>query len=176
VSPPPGFAPLQQQERSNPSGNRITRKRGDYFRKLKRERELTKVLSYNPPPQEFSRRTRSMIHRVYYRTLPCLFARLTWYKDRQILQAVEEAYYYWLVSSYYSRPRASKPARLGQHVRMTNPLDRYYLVRQQDKCPDDLDSSIRNSLTALRSLEDKVDLNPSLLEATASAQQVGKVA
>jgi len=73
-----------------------------------------------------------MIHRLYYRTLPVLFCRLTWYKDRQILMSIEEAYYDWLVTSYHSRPNALRPERLKAHVRLVHPLDSYYLARQQD--------------------------------------------
>lgn len=73
-----------------------------------------------------------MLHRLYYRTLPVLFSRLTYYKDRQILYAIEEAYYDWLVTSCLVRPHALRPERLGAHVIMVHPLDRYYLARQQD--------------------------------------------
>lgn len=71
---------------------RTVRKRGDYFLHFRRERTLINILSKSPPDVS-KKEDRTIVRRLYYRTLPFLLSRISVRHDRQVLLDIEEYYY-----------------------------------------------------------------------------------
>lgn len=79
------------------NGVRISKqKRGFYYVKFRRERQILKILQWTALPRNFKSKDRIIIRRLYYRTIPFLLYYLQNPDDQQIIQDIEETYYSWL--------------------------------------------------------------------------------
>jgi len=121
---------------------RIAQKRGPYFRTFRKERELLKVLS-NFPPDLNEKEERTIVRRVYYRTLPLLFSRLGFWKDRLILQDIERYYYGFLTTvKLLSNEAPSRISRLNWELRHYTSAERVSLSKRSSIEPTSRNGSI----------------------------------
>lgn len=105
-----------------------TLSRGKYFSVFRDERKVLKILSTSPPENPVThgikRKDRTLVHRLYYRTLPVLFSRLQFPKDREVLFDLERFYYGWLNIANLSRGVTARVNRLSPELRYyTNQLE-----------------------------------------------------
>ena len=96
--------------------NRTVKRRGDYFRVLRADRQVIKILNETPPPDTLKKRDRRLISRIYYRTLPKLFTHLSYGPDLRVLWAIEEFYYMRLNKISLSRHSPRRVYRLSKNV------------------------------------------------------------
>jgi len=70
--------------------------RGSYFLKCREERGLIKLLDNNPIPHIFTKDARTIVRKLYYRTLHLLLSRISYGMDRLVVLSLEEYYFNWL--------------------------------------------------------------------------------
>lgn len=109
---------------------RTTQQRSPYFRIFRRERQVLNILSKCPP--DFYKKTdRTIVRRVYYRTLPFLFSRLSLPKDRQILFDIEEYYFGFLtIVKLQNGKDPNTVSRLNWDLRHLTSKERVSLSKQ----------------------------------------------
>jgi hypothetical protein len=110
-------------------------KRAPYFSVFRSERSLLNILSMNPPDLN-NKEDRTIVRRVYYRTLPFLFSRLGYWKDRMILQDIERYYYGFLTTVRLLRNGAtSTVGRLNWELRHYTSAERVSLSKRSSVEP-----------------------------------------
>jgi hypothetical protein len=110
-------------------------KRAPYFTVFRPERTALKVLSNNPPDLN-NKNDRTIVRRVYYRTLPFLFSRLSYWRDREILHDVERYYYGFLTTVKLLRSEAPNAVgRLNWELRHFTSAERVSLSKRSSVEP-----------------------------------------
>jgi len=129
---------MERYRAKSPCSNgeiRCTLKRAPYFHAFRPERQVLKVLS-NCPPDLNNKKDRTIVRRVYYRTLPFLFSRLAWWRDRQILHDVETYYYGFLTTVKLLRNEAPNTVnRLNWELRHYTSAERVSLSKRSSVEP-----------------------------------------
>jgi hypothetical protein len=110
---------------------RNTLLRGSYFTSFRAERQLLNILSKNPPELDI-KKDRTNVRRLYYRTLPFLFSRLSYHRDRQILNDIERYYYGYLTTVKLLRNEApNRVSRLNWELRSYTSAERISLSKHK---------------------------------------------
>lgn len=116
-------------QRSTP-GKIPPQKRGEYFRVLRDERRILAILANITPPLGQGRWYRRTLRLVYYRTLPILLSRLSYWKDKIRLAKIERFYYDLLNTVNLNRGNPRSVSRLPWLLRCYSIPERVSLSKQ----------------------------------------------
>lgn len=109
---------------------RTAQQRSPYFHLFRKERQVLNILSKCPPDLN-KKADRTIVRRVYYRTLPFLLSRLSIPGDRLILRDIEIYYYGFLTTvKLLNNKDPSTVSRLNWDLRHYTSAERVSLSKQ----------------------------------------------